>query len=596
MVISQLDKVLEELGDELRYLRLSSRGPNVQSTLLDEDVETYDFIVIGAGSAGAVVASRLSENLSWRVLLIEAGPSELLIGQIPLVGAILRSSQYAWTYKTTPQKYSCFGTESHQCYIKTGKGLGGGSIVNAMNYARGNKADFDYWASTGNPGWSYDEVLPYFKKPENVRLQNYEPGYHQKGGPLNVEDNNHITEQSRAFVKAAEELGYKLADYNGENSSGIVSHGQFITRNGERLSTSKAYLEPVRFRKNLVIKTYSHAIKLNFDSKKKATSVLYERNNRHLIARARKEIIVSCGALNSPQLLMVSGIGPEDHLRKLGIPVVQNLRVGYNLRDHYCFLGLDFYYDYNQTQNVVQDSLDWVFHRKGALAGAGLDAQAFFSTNGLNYPNFELILVSSAASIGYKLAKIQLNIDKAVYDSIWQPMEGRKGFIIGMILLTPKSIGRVKIQSNTTFIPPLVDVNYLSEPEDIENLIKAIRKTLAFQQTQSFKRLNVKLNSLKPVGCQAHEFDSDAYWACVLRIIHTSSFHYHGTCKMGPSNDPEAVVDNELRVHGVTGLRVVDASVIPAHSTAHLEAPTVMIAEKASDLIKRAWDNNSEKN
>ncbi|KAI4454913.1 glucose-methanol-choline gmc oxidoreductase [Holotrichia oblita] len=589
-VLGQLSYILGKVGDELRQLRLSLKGPAVQNSLLDEDIEEYDFIVVGAGSAGAVVASRLSENPNYKVLLIEAGTSETIINQIPYASLVLFATQYAWTYKSTPQVHSCFGRPNNQCYIRTGRGLGGGSAINGIIYARGNKVDFDNWASKGNPGWSYEEILPYFKKSENVKLENYEPDYHQEEGPLTIEDNQYINEDSKAFITGAKELGYNEGDYNGINSLGVASYGQFISRNGRRQSTSKAYLEPARFRKNLIIKTNSQANRILFDSNGKAESVLYKRGKRHLKATVRKEIIISCGALNTPQLLMVSGIGPEDHLRELGIPLVQNLKVGYNLIDHLAFIGLNFYYDYNTTQNIIKDGADWFLRGNGPFSSAGLNGVLYFNTNqNLNYPDIELALILSIFNNGHKLLKLATNIDESIYNSVWKQHEGKRGFSILIELMIPKSVGRITIQSNSTFTPPLINLNYLSEEEDVDTLIKAIRKTLKFAQTETFKRLNIKLNTLKVAGCEMYPFDSDSYWACAIRIQHISSYHYFGTCKMGPNSDVEAVVDNRLKVYGVKGLRVVDTSVIPAHITGHLEAPAVMIAEKASDLIKLEW-------
>ncbi|KAK9688196.1 GMC oxidoreductase [Popillia japonica] len=493
-VSGQLNYILGKLGDELRQLRLSLKGPSVQSTSLDKDIEEYDFIVVGAGSAGAVLASRLSENPNHKVLLLEAGTSETIINQIPYTGLTLFASQYAWTYKSTPQAHSCFGRPNNQCYIRTGRGLGGGSAINGIVYARGNRADFDNWASKGNPGWSYEEILPYFKKSENVRLENYEPYYHQAGGRLTIEDNRDLNIDTKAFVAAAKELGYNQGDYNGNNSLGVVSHGQFFSKNGRRQSTSRTYLEPARFRNNLIIKTNSHALHILFNSRKKAESVLYKRENRYLKATVKKEIIISCGALNTPQLLMVSGIGPEPHLRELGIPLVESLKVGYNLMDHFAFIGLNFYYDHNATQDAIKDGVNWFLHGNGSLSTGGLSGLLYFSTNNnVNYPNIELALILTTFNTGGKLLKLATNLDETIYDSVWKQHEGKTGFTILIGLLIPKSVGRVKIRSNSTFAPPIIDLNYLSEEEDVDTLIKAIRKTLEFSRSETFKRLNIKL-------------------------------------------------------------------------------------------------------
>lgn len=432
--------------------------------------------------------------------------------------------------------------------------------------------------------------MPYFKKSENVRLENYEPYYHQAGGRLTIEDNRDLNIDTKAFVAAAKELGYNQGDYNGNNSLGVVSHGQFFSKNGRRQSTSRTYLEPARFRNNLIIKTNSHALHILFNSRKKAESVLYKRENRYLKATVKKEIIISCGALNTPQLLMVSGIGPEPHLRELGIPLVESLKVGYNLMDHFAFIGLNFYYDHNATQDAIKDGVNWFLHGNGSLSTGGLSGLLYFSTNNnVNYPNIELALILTTFNTGGKLLKLATNLDETIYDSVWKQHEGKTGFTILIGLLIPKSVGRVKIRSNSTFAPPIIDLNYLSEEEDVDTLIKAIRKTLEFSRSETFKRLNIKLNTLKVAGCEMYPFDSNSYWACAIRIQHISAYHYFGTCKMGPESDSEAVVDNQLKVYGVQGLRVVDTSVIPTHITGHLEAPAVMVAEKASDLIKLEW-------
>lgn len=485
-----------------------------------------------------------------------------------------------------------------------GKTLGGSSAINYMISTRGNHLDYDKWASLGNPGWSYREVLPYFLKSEDSHLQAQSDKYHAQGGYQTVENAAYITESAHAFVKAAQEAGHKYRDYNGKTQSG-VSYVQSTLRNGRRCSSNKAYFEPARFRNNLRILTKAKATKILIDPKSKTTyGVQYVRNGRNYTANATKEVILSAGAFSSPQLLMLSGIGPQEHLKEMQIPLIKNLAVGGKLYDHLAFLGLVFTVNSSivntreQAENYVS-LLEYLEYSKGPLTTTSMiEALAFIKTEiskeSKSYPDVELVFVGGGFHTDYgNVLRKSFRISDAVYNAIYKPLEGKPAWSVFPVLMRPKSSGYLKLKSNNPFKWIRVFGNHLTDREnqDIDTLVAAIREVQKIAKSPAFKKYNSTLVDVKIPGCEKYPFDSNSYWKCAVRHL-SAPFNQDqtSTCKMGPSYDREAVVDSNLQVHGVRNLRVVDSSVIPLPITGQITIPATMMGEKASDLIKTYWE------
>ncbi|KAL5239947.1 hypothetical protein ACI65C_007357 [Semiaphis heraclei] len=560
----------------------------------------YDFIVVGAGSAGSVVASRLSEVDKWNVLLIEAGQQASHIMDIPLTAPFLQFSSTNWNYRTVPMKNSCLGFEGNQCKFPRGKVMGGSSILNYMIYTRGNRKDYDKWADMGNTGWDYNSVLKYFIKSENANLSHADLGYHGRNGLLSVSDVPHRTPIAKAFVEAGSQIGLPVIDVNGEKQVGI-NYLQTTMKNGRRCSTNTAFLHPAKKRPNLHVKKLSMVTRILIDrQKKKAIGVEFVSKRKTYRVFARKEVIVSGGAINTPQLLMLSGIGPKQHLADLRIPLVKDLPVGENLMDHVSLGSLVVSINESvsiQFNNVLDDPYvlnDYIRNGDGIeTVPGGAEALAFVDVDSPSladgHPNLELLLVSGTYS-SYKLVPKLCGMRAGLYDAVYRATEGTDGFTVFPMVMRPKSRGRVWLSDDDPFHHPLIDPNYFADEADLDVAVAGVRIVQRMLRTGPMRSLDATVLKTPLPGCAQHVFDTDAYWKCSARQISFTIYHLSGTCKMGPATDQSAVVDPRLRVHGVSGLRVVDASIMPEVPAAHTNAPTIMIAEKASDMIKEDWD------
>ncbi|XP_078040734.1 uncharacterized protein LOC144471980 [Augochlora pura] len=583
-----------------QYEVLDNEAPpiNIPSEVL---LPSYDFIVVGSGSSGAVVASRLSEIENWNVLLLEAGGDETEISDVPLLAGYLQLSKLDYQYKTEPDKGYCLAMEGGRCNWPRGKVIGGSSVLNYMLYLRGNKKDYDIWEQQGNPGWGSRDVLYYFKKSEdNQNPYLTQTVYHSTGGYLTVQESPWHTPLAAAFVQAGQEMGYENRDINGEHQTGFMI-AQGTIRRGSRCSTAKAFLRPARLRKNLHIAMHSHVTKILIDPKSKRTyGVEFVRNDKVFRIRAKKEVIVSAGSVNSPQLLMLSGIGPREELKQHGIPVIQNLMVGHNLQDHVGLGGLTFMVNQpismvEKRLHSVQAVMQYAVFGDGPLTVlGGVEGLAFVNTKYVNasddFPDIELHFVSGSTNSdgGRHIRKVH-GLTKRFYDAVFGPISDMDVWSVLPMLLRPKSKGYIKLRSKNPFDHPLIYPNYFKEPEDIATLVEGVKIGVALSRTAAFRRFGSELNSKSFPGCRHLPMYSDPYWECMIRQYSATVYHPVGTCKMGPYWDPEAVVDPQLRVYGVSGLRVIDASIMPNLVSGNTNAPAIMIAEKGSDMIKEYW-------
>ena len=523
----------------------------------------FDYIIVGAGSAGCVLANRLTADGKYSVLLLEAGPedSHLWI-HIPLgYGRLFKEKAVNWMYQTEPEQ----GLNGRSVFQPRGKVLGGSSSINGLLYVRGQHEDYDRWRQHGNLGWGFDDVLPYFKKAEDQTRG--ADDFHAVGGPLPVSDWRHADPLSAAFVDAAAEVGFpKNSDFNGATQEG-AGFFQTTTRGGRRASTAVAYLRSAKARSNLHVETSALAERIMFEGRR-AVGVAYRTAGIPRTARARKEVLISSGAFNSPQLLQLSGVGPADLLRQHGIEVVLDAPgVGNDLQDHMqvrvvtrCSQAITLNDIVNNPIRKVLTGLRYAMFRTGPLTIAAGTSGAFFKTNPrLATPDIQIhFLPFSTDKMGEKLHPFS-------------------GFTASVCQLRPESRGSLRIKSADPTAPPEIRINYLASDVDrVTNVegLKILRRILHARALAPYV-----VEEVDP----GDKITSDEALLAYCRARGTTIYHPTSTCRMG--NDPLAVVDQRLRVRGLDGLRVIDASVMPDLVSGNTNAPVIMIAEKASDLI-----------
>ncbi|UXI03663.1 GMC family oxidoreductase [Photobacterium sp. TY1-4] len=536
-------------------------------------MKQYDYIIVGAGSAGCILANRLTESGEYSVLLIEAGGRDASPWfKLPVGFAkTYYHPKYNYMYYSEPES----GMAGRAIYAPRGKVQGGSGSINAMIYVRGQRQDYDDWARQGNPGWGFDDVLPYFKKLEQHPLGDTE--YHSSKGLIGITQMKHDAHKiCDYYLKGCEELGYSLNDdFNGAQFEGAGIYETNI-RNGMRDSSSFAYLEPAKKRANLTISHHTQTRKILVDEHRRATGVEVAVAGEHQIFHARKEVILSAGAVDSPKLLMLSGIGERSCLESLGIPEVKDLpAVGQNLQDHVC---VSFYY--RATQKTLNDDLtswwgqakaglQYLLNRRGPLALSVNQAGGFFKgSKDEAQPNIQLYF----NPLSYEIPK-DPNA-KMVPDPY-------SGFLVAFNPCRPSSRGEITLKSGDPDDAAAIRPCYLSTEKDIQEVIqgtKLIRHIMTAPALQSLTEVEVK-----PAGLVTDEASMVDYF----RENGGSIYHLCGTCAMGP-DEADAVVNHELKVHGVEGLRVVDASIFPNITSGNTNAPVMMVAEKGADMILQA--------
>jgi len=520
----------------------------------------FDYIIIGAGSAGCVLANRLSEDPQVKVLLLEAGgPDTQKEIHIPVAFSKLFKTSCDWAYYTEPEA-AC---ANRNMYWPRGKVMGGSSSINAMIYIRGNRHDYDHWRDLGNPGWSYADVLPYFKKSE--ANENGASEYHGSDGPLHVTNLRSPNPLGEAFMKAAEQIGFKRnPDFNGETQEGFGPY-QVTQFEGKRWSAAAAFLQPIRKRPNLTIRTTAQVFDIIFEGRR-AIAVSYQHGDGSTQEHAEREIIVCAGSVGSPQLLMLAGIGPADHLRSLNIPVTCDLPgVGSNLQDHPAVPVV-----YQSTQPITLANAE----SAGSLARYLCTKKGMLTSNVAEAGGFVCIASDAPAP------DLQFHFGPGYYvDHGFQKFKGH-AFTFGPTMIRPHSRGKLTLRSSNPLDAPVIRANYFSDPRDLDVMLEGVKLSRKLAAAQAFETYRGREMHPGPEAA-----DDKALRAHIQKFAATL-YHPVGTCKMG--SDAGAVVDSELRVRGVEGLRVVDASIMPTLIGGNTNAPTMMIAEKAADLIRSA--------
>jgi choline dehydrogenase len=533
-------------------------------------MDTFDYVILGAGSAGCVLANRLSEDANVTVCVLEAGPRDWH-PYIHIPAGFIKTfhdPRVNWLYKMEPSAW----TGGRQILAPRGKTLGGSSSINGNVYNRGQSLDFDSWAQRGNRGWGYCDVLPYFRRAER-RIGEGEDLYRGRDGGLAVTDIDWRHPLCEAFIEGAVSLGIpRNPDYNGKIQEG-VSYAQRTILNGRRMSAARAFLRPAMGRKNLTVRTMAHATGVVFEGKR-AVGIAYRRGGRDgapAEVRARREVILAGGTYNSPQLLQLSGVGPAKLLREKGIEVRCDLAgVGENLRDHYAprfvarVKNMETINERVRGLKFLAEVAKYAFTRKGVLALSPTLVYCFWRSH-------EAVDTSD----------LQLTFTPASYkEGVQSQLEDEPGMTVASWQQRPESRGWVRIRSADPFEPPVIQPNYLTEEGDRRVLLEGMKLARRLLATKPLEPYYAYEDFPGP------DVKTDDELLAAAKQRGTTTFHPMGTCRMGPDADPTAVVDDQLRVRGLEGLRVVDASIMPSMLSANLNAATMMIAEKASDMIR----------
>lgn len=531
----------------------------------------FDYVIVGSGAAGSILANRLSADPNVSVCLLEAGPSDWHPFLHMPAGYIKKvfDPNFTFPLSTEPTEH----TGGRRIPVPQGRTLGGSTAINGLVYNRGQAEDFDDWAAAGNPGWSYQEVLPYFKATE-TRIGEGDDAYRGRNGPMPITNIDWIHPISEAFIKGAQELGMpRNPDYNGATQAGVGYFQRNIYR-GYRMSAARSFLKPVRSRPNLTVFTEAHASQILFDGAR-AVGIQYVRGGKggakHVV-RARREVILSAGALNTPKLLQLSGVGPAALLNKLGIPVFRDMPgVGHHLKDHFSIRvvakvkGILTINELARAPRLWGQIARWLFKKPSVLALSPSLVHFFWqSRSGLTRPDLQGVFTPASYREGYV-----------------GMLDKYPGMTCGVWQHRPESMGYVHAQSTDPFEAPLIQPNYLDHEDDRRVLIDGMRLARALLKTQPLAQFS---DGESMPGVQVERDDEMMDY---IKRYGVSSYHLNGSARMGPASDPTNVVDAQLRVHGLEALRIVDASVMPNIVSANTNASTMMIAEKAAAMIKQ---------
>ncbi|CAG9862003.1 unnamed protein product [Phyllotreta striolata] len=592
--VEYLENVVKKAEkDSLNYQTPTDASRYKPTTSETKDYAPYDFIIIGGGTTGSVIASRLSEE-NFTVLVLEAGQfADNGALQIPRMAQTGWLSDYNWGFKSIPQTTACLGSINNQCPYPRGRGVGGTTLMNGLIYDRGSQQIYNLYSRIARDhSWSYRNVLKYFKKSEHFHWTNpnapVDPFYHGYEGLFDVQHKVPDIRINDLFLRANRELGTPANDANGRSRFGATI-AQIYTKNGRRVDTGTAFVKPFLDRSNLKVLTGSYVTKIAINGQKRAERVIFTNNGTIYSAKANKEIILSAGSVSSPHILMLSGVGPKKHLESLGIKVVEDLEVGTKFLDQPGTKNFMFSSNYPANEQSLKEQLQEYLKGYGLLTAA-TDGQGITFLRVLvpdeGISDLEIINDVSSPS---DLDRIANGWRNDTYKELWG--NGNLSISFSLRCLSTKSVGTLRLKSNDPYEYPLIDPNYLSDDkqQDIEILYRGIQHVFKLADTPAFRSINMTYVTRPLSACKQHRFKSKQYWYCFLRQVSLTAAHPVATCAMGADRSKGAVVDSELRVFGVKGLRVADASVLPLPIDGHTSVPCLMVGEKISDVIKKQY-------
>jgi choline dehydrogenase len=564
----------------------------------------FDYIIVGGGTAGSVLANRLSEDPNVTVLVLEAGGNDDYPGiHVPAIYRGLKETSVDWKYRSNPQVGACESFEKNAARWPMGKTLGGTSSIGGMIYSRGSKSDYDFWEESGAEGWGFIEVLPYFKKAEHCLFASIpDETFQGFSGPIPTSNSKWTSDPAELFLEAGKELGYSRMEYNVESEVGF-SKTLMTVKSGSRFSAAQAYLHPARQRRNLFVRTDTRVRNIVFDKTLRATGVEYFDNEifQDSVYHARKEVILSSGAVETPHTLMVSGIGPSSLLSRYKLPVLKDLPgVGKNLQDH-VMVAMEYWLDVSVARQLnlltpeglsnLRSKFVYSLFGSGPLGSAPMEAVAFLPTENSSVADVQVLFSGGTVPLedyehsGFASQGVNQLLGHDPFSD-----DPPKGYTFFVSSLHPKSRGEIVFDFEDPLFPPFINPQYLTKNQDVDGLLKGIRKVEEIVQTSALKKIG-GFPSLKNAK-SPYPFGTDKFWEWYIRHATWTLYDYCGTCKMGAESDPMSVVDSRLRVRGVSGLRVVDASVLPSLPSGGLLGPVIMLAEKAADMIKEDRTRN----
>ncbi|XP_074596598.1 oxygen-dependent choline dehydrogenase-like [Brevipalpus obovatus] len=598
--ISKVPNWFPKVYDLIISLLSTLTAPAYPLVLKDYADSEYDYIIVGGGSAGSVLATRLSEDPKNRILVLENGGEESGFSVTPRAVNLLLKSPYTYDYRNQEEKKSGFGRKDNRVTNPVGKGIGGGSSHNNFAYIRGNKMDYNRWEQLGASGWSAPDVFPYFLKLERYTKRGasfVDDGYHGFDGLQPVQGVLNPTIIGSTILESAKSLNFPIGDINGVNQTRFTFAYETIYK-GQRASTGRVYLGPVSGRKNLDIVIHALVRRVLIDPKSKsAYGVEYEKDGKVYTVKARKETILSAGTYNSPRLLMLSGVGPKEELKKHGIPLILDLPgVGKNLQDQ---PSTYLYYTTNpgtstvyiRTDQIKESAEEYSKYRTGTFASGGNQIRAFVRSKyalderpDIHYSFFGALPGSVFSNI---VQDYIFSFKSEVTERYFTPQSYKDGFIVVVGLYKPLSKGTVTLASNNIKDDPIIHHNYYEEENDLKAIVEGCKIADKIAQSKvAREKINAKPFPNTLPGCEKYSYGSDDYFRCLAQTITITFYHPVGSCKMGREDDLMAVVDPQLRVRGIKNLRVIDASVMPEIPTGNTNGPTIMIAEKAADIIR----------